>query len=139
MLRLLVVLGVVLAAGAGLPSLARQVLSSPLSVEQLTGGSFLVVDIRTPEEWRETGVLPDALLLTYTRPDQFLAALRPHLEPGRPVALICRTGNRTARAAREIGAQLDVPVIDVAGGMFRLMRAGYRPEAPRRDQGCAIC
>ncbi|MGY6703910.1 hypothetical protein [Roseinatronobacter sp.] len=33
----------------------------------------------------------------------------------------------------------DAPVIDVQGGMFGLMAAGYTPERPTRAQGCTIC
>ncbi len=107
--------------------------------EQIKSAPMLVVDIRQPHEWVETGVLPNALLLPFDSPDQFLADLAPHLEPGQPVALICRTGNRTARAAQIIAPELDVPVIDLGGGMFRLMGAGYAPERPSRAQGCTIC
>ncbi len=106
---------------------------------QLESADVLLVDIRRPEEWVQTGVLPNALLLTFESPAQFLEALAPHLKPDQPVALICRTGNRTARAASLIAPELDVPVIDLGGGMFRLMRAGYQPARPNRAQGCTIC
>lgn len=99
----------------------------------------LLVDIRRPEEWRATGVLPEALLLTYEGTDGFLAALAPHLAAGKPLALICRTGNRTSRAASELGQRLDVPVIDIAGGMLRLLAEGTTPSAPTRAQGCTTC
>ena len=100
---------------------------------------MLLVDIRQPHEWVETGVLPNAVLLTFDDPTSFLKALQPHLQPGQPVALICRTGNRTARAAQMIAPELAVPVIDVAGGIFRLMGAGYQPSPPTRAKGCMIC
>ncbi len=112
------------------------------TVEQIEAADVLLVDIRRPEEWVETGVLPGAVLLTYEHfdsPDAFLDALRPHMKPDQPIALICRTGSRTSRAAPALGARVDVPVIDFGGGMFRLMAGGYRPEPPTRDQGCAIC
>lgn len=116
-----------------------RVLHTALPAEALAETSALVVDIRQPQEWQETGVLPNALLLTFANPEQFLADLQPHLQPGQPVLLICRTGNRTARAASMIAPRLDVPVVDVQGGMFRLIAEGYTPEAPRAAQGCRIC
>lgn len=109
------------------------------SAAQIAGSPVLLVDIRRPEEWTETGVLPNALLITFESPAQFLRALAPHLQPGQPVALICRTGNRTARAAGILAPVLEQPVIDLAGGMVRLMAEGYRPERPTRAAGCAIC
>lgn len=121
------------------PSSAQQLFTAAPTSAQLEASEILVVDIRTPEEWIETGVLPDALLLTFDNPVQFLSQLEPHLQPGQPVALICRTGSRTARAAQLIAAELDQPVIDLAGGMFRLMRSGYSPQPPTRAQGCNLC
>lgn len=128
-----------LAACLALPALAQQIFTVAPTAQQITEAPVLLVDIRQPREWVETGVLPDALLLTFNDPDQFLADLAPHVQPGQPVALICRTGNRTARAAQIIAPALDVPVIDLAGGMFRLMDAGYQPARPSRAQGCTIC
>ncbi len=121
------------------PATAQQIHTAQPSAQQLQEAPVLLVDIRQPHEWVETGVLPNALLMPFDDPESFLAALRPHLQPGQPVALICRTGNRTGRAAQIIAAELDVPVVDVAGGMFRLMGAGYRPERPTSAQGCTIC
>lgn len=121
------------------PSHAERLLHTALPAEALATTSALVVDIRRPEEWVQTGVLPNALLLTFTDPDSFARALRPHLAPGQPVMLICRTGNRTAQATALLTPRLDAPVIDVRGGMVRLMSEGYRPAAPRAAQGCTIC
>lgn len=124
------------------PVAAQQVYTAQPSAQQLQEAPVLLVDIRRPEEWVETGVLPNAVLLTYEHfntPDEFLAALAPHMTPGQPVALICRTGSRTSRASRSVAERLNVPVIDVAGGMFRLMGNGYSPATPTRAQGCTIC
>ncbi|MCH8466149.1 MAG: rhodanese-like domain-containing protein [Roseinatronobacter sp.] len=121
------------------PLAAQQIYTAEPSAAQLQQAEILLVDIRQPHEWVETGVLPNALLLPFDSPAQFLDALAPHLQPGQPVALICRTGNRTAQAAQIIAPALDVPVIDLGGGMFRLLRAGYQPTRPTRAQGCTIC
>lgn len=93
---------------------------------------ILLVDIRTPEEWQQTGVIEGALLITYTGPDRFLQAVRPHLQPDQTLALVCRSGNRTSRAARQIAGLIDNPVLDVQGGMIRVVREGYVPVAAKR-------
>lgn len=134
-----IILAVLLLCLQAHPSSAQQIFTAAPTSTQLEESEVLVVDIRTPEEWIETGVLPDALLVTFDNPVQFLSQLKPHLKPGQPVALICRTGSRTARAAQLIAAELDQPVIDLAGGMFRLMRSGYVPHPPTRAQGCDLC
>ena len=133
---------ILLAVTLSQPVAAQQVYTAQPSAEQLQEAPVLLVDIRRPEEWVQTGVLPNAVLLTYEHfntPEEFLTALEPHITPGQPIALICRTGSRTSRATRAVSERLDVPVIDVAGGMFRLMGNGYRPATPTRAQGCTIC
>ncbi|MBK5926124.1 rhodanese-like domain-containing protein [Rhodobaculum claviforme] len=125
--------------GIALPALAEGPYLSAPSVAQLAAADVLLVDIRTPGEWRRDGVLPQALLVEYTGDDaRFLADLAPHLD-GRPVALVCRSGNRTAQAAAALAPALEVPVIDLAGGMNRLRAAGVQVSAPTRAQGCASC
>lgn len=136
-----VLLALIVSLGLGGPALAQQHFVAQPSATELQGADVLVVDIRRPEEWKQTGVLPNAHLLTYEHfdtPEAFLAALAPQLD-GRPVALICRTGNRTNIAARALAERLDQPVIDIQGGIMRLMSEGYQPNAPTRAQGCESC
>ncbi len=133
----------VAAAAAGF--LGRGAQAENLTLETLSGaelsgdGSILLVDIREPEEWQETGVVEGALLVTYADRDSFLSAVRPHLQDGQRLALICRSGNRTSRATRQIAAAVDFPVVDVAGGMRRVLSEGYAPVAPTPGMGCAVC
>jgi rhodanese-related sulfurtransferase len=64
-------------------------------------------DIRRPEEWRETGVVEGSRKLTFVdaggRPNpEFLPRLTAEVGKNDPVILICRTGNRTDKLAREL-------------------------------------
>lgn len=119
---------------------ATHYVSAP-SAAEIEAANVLLVDIRRPEEWQQTGVFPGALLMTYDGgdPEAFIEGLRQHLQPGQPVALICRTGNRTSRAAAQFAPLLEQPVVDLAGGMMRLLADGYAPARPTREQGCTIC
>ena len=128
-----------LLALAPLPLAAQQFFSAAPSAEELENAPVLLVDIRQPHEWVQTGVLPNALLIPFNDPASFQQALAPHLRPGQPVALICRSGNRTSRAGQILAQQLPVPVIDVQGGMLRLLAQGYTPAPPTREAGCTIC
>lgn len=65
----------------------------------------VVIDIRRPEEWRQTGVIEGSYLVTafdaQGRLTQDFGALFSKLaDPGQPVVLVCRTGNRTDILAR---------------------------------------
>ena len=145
--RIFIALGTATATVAALAIgfLGRGEAADNLTLAALSGAdlarddSVLLVDIREPEEWQDTGVIDGALLVTYADRDSFLAAVRPQLQEGQSLALICRSGNRTSRATRQIAAVVDIPVIDVAGGMRRVLSEGYRPVAPSRDMGCSVC
>lgn len=114
-------------------------LEAPSGSSLAADDSLLLVDIRTPEEWKQTGVVAGALLVTYSTPEAFLQAVTPHLKPGQRLGLICRSGNRTSRAAQQIAPLFQGDVVDIEGGMSRVLGQGYKPVKPSRAQGCQTC
>ena len=106
-------------------------LSLQSGAELAADDSTLLVDVRRPDEWADTGVVAGALLLTYEDAESFLAAIRPHLQEGQSVSLICRSGGRSSRAARQLAAaDPSLQFIDIAGGMMRLIDEGYQTVPP---------
>ncbi|MCU0884720.1 MAG: rhodanese-like domain-containing protein [Beijerinckiaceae bacterium] len=79
----------------------------------------ILVDIRRPEEWADTGVAEGAIRLDMTSPvfEARLAGLRAE-NPGKPIALICRTANRTRHVQEVLGRRGWTGIIDVRGGML---------------------
>lgn len=130
------------AAGIYVPKLGGP---ENLSLQALSGdllansNDILVVDIRSEDEWKQTGVIEGAHLITYGGSERFLATVKTLLAPGQKLALVCRSGNRTSRATREIAGQMDIDVIDISGGMLRIMDEGYKTVAPTKALGCASC
>jgi rhodanese-related sulfurtransferase len=66
-----------------------------------------IYDIRRAEEWRSTGVVEGSRKLTFVdaggRPNpQFLPRFTAEVGKDDPVVLICRTGSRTDKLAREL-------------------------------------
>lgn len=59
--------------------------------------TFVVLDIRTPKEFK-AGHIADAVLLDYYSP-KFDAGLKP-LDPYKTYLVYCRTGNRTGKAMK---------------------------------------
>lgn len=114
-------------------------LLSPSGASLAADDSLLLIDIRTPEEWKQTGVIDGALLVTYSTPEAFLTAVQPHLKPGQRLGLICRSGNRTSRASQQIAPLFKGAIVDVQGGMGRVLGQGYTPVKPTRAQGCQTC
>lgn len=87
--------------------------------EAANAGDIVLVDIRRPEEWRETGVGQGAHPLDMRRADfETELALLSGGDRDRPVALICARGVRSARMARRMAAAGFTRVIDVPEGML---------------------
>ena len=82
-------------------------------------GDILLVDIRRPDEWAETGVGEGAHPLDMRRSD-FVAALSRlrEADPARPVALICARGVRSSQLSAQLDAAEIGPLIDVPEGML---------------------
>lgn len=81
-------------------------------------GEIILIDIRRPEEWQETGLAESAVPLDMTQRDfvDKLIMLR-QLYPEKPLALICRTGNRTGHVTTLLAQQGFPGLIDVREGM----------------------
>ena len=91
---------------------------------RLAGKGVPVVDIRTPGEWKSSGVIAGSKLLTFfnekgeANPAQWLASAKGFAKPGQPVILICRSGNRTRTATQFLSEQAGyATVYNVTSGM----------------------
>ncbi len=85
-------------------------------------GEVLLVDVREDAEWA-AGRAPDAVHVPLADVPRELDALRARAD-GRPIAFICRTGRRSAQAAK-LAVDAGVPqVINVSGGMGAWVAAG---------------
>lgn len=83
-------------------------------------GKLRLIDIRTPAEWRETGVAPGAGRVDFYRgPDVLVPYLLREVKGDRnaPIALICRTGNRTTQAQKFLQGLGFTQVYNVKEGM----------------------
>ncbi|NOD92058.1 rhodanese-like domain-containing protein [Ruegeria sp. HKCCD4884] len=87
--------------------------------EQAREGHILLVDIRTPREWRASGVGEGATPLDMRRED-FIEVLSQLTDGNKsaPVALICARGVRSARLSNQLIAAGFANIIDVPEGML---------------------
>ncbi len=78
-----------------------------------------LLDIRTPKEWRETGVAQGAWPVSM-HDMKFTARLGVvrELAESRPIALICATGNRSGLVTRALRMAGHDDLIDVSEGML---------------------
>lgn len=113
------ILSVVRLMGPG-AAVAGEVMGAAEAHAKAQKGEITLVDVRTPEEWKQTGVAASAYTVTMHQPGpQLLKQLDEVLggDRSKPLAIICRTGNRTGSLAgplRQAGYQ---NVIDVSEGM----------------------
>jgi rhodanese-related sulfurtransferase len=98
-------------------------LPAPEAYARAADGELVIIDIRRSEEWRQTGVGAGVLRIPMIHPrgeagflEEVLAAAGGHKDA--PIALICRTGNRTTHLQRYLQAQGFTNVINIKEGMI---------------------
>ncbi len=86
---------------------------------EVLAGRMVLVDIRTPEEWRESGI-PDVATPADMRDPNFLRRLAEIRDaaPGAPIGLICATGGRSGYVAKYLTDQGVEGIVDVSAGMY---------------------
>ena len=121
-----------------------KVLSAPEALQAVRTGAVVLVDIRQPEEWKQTGVAEGARLIPMRHPGGGAGFVRDLLaaaqgDSNAPIALICRTGNRSGATARALSDAGFTHILDVAEGMAG---SGAGPGWIKRDlpmTRCPVC
>ena len=96
---------------------------SEYPTKELINSGIPIVDIRTPGEWRETGILKNAVPITFFKIDgsydahAFVNELNKKVDTKKPFALICHTGNRTSMVAPWLAKEFGYDVTNLKGGM----------------------
>lgn len=95
------------------------VISAQEAAQAVAAGEIVLIDIRTPDEWRESGVALGAWPIDMVSKD-FGSRLQALLkaEADRPIAIICATGGRTEFLQKIIAQNGLGVVIDVGEGMY---------------------
>jgi rhodanese-related sulfurtransferase len=117
MLRsLLVVLSLVITATL---AFAQSQIDAPTALALAKEGEILLVDIRRPSEWAETGVATVARPITMHE-EGFVQKLEAVIKanPGKKVALICAGGVRSHRMQGILSRMGVTEAIDVTEGMM---------------------
>jgi rhodanese-related sulfurtransferase len=105
------------------------------ALKVLVDDGVKIVDVRRPDEWRTTGVIPGSALLTAFdasgrfNPD-FPAAFEALVNRDEGVVLICQSGGRSTALARALSEQAGYTrIYNVAGGIAGWMEDG-NPTVP---------
>lgn len=89
-----------------------------------------IIDVRTPGEWASTGIIKGAYPIMFfdergeAKEAAFRAKLNKIIKKNEKFAIICRTGARTMAIAKMLDNDYDI--INLQGGMNKLMQDGYK-------------
>ena len=112
--------------------LLAEVTNLPVTIDFVKSNKIKIIDIRTQSEWREMGIIDNAYLLTFFDEEShynvkdFIAKLNKIVQKDEQFALICNTSSRTKLVSNLLGNKLDYNVINLIGGMDKLIKDGYR-------------
>ncbi|OIO59202.1 MAG: hypothetical protein AUJ55_03880 [Proteobacteria bacterium CG1_02_64_396] len=108
---------------AGIKTISVNDLNAMMSSDQPP----LLIDVRTPAEYN-AGHAPKAVLIPLSEVERAIPRIQ-KLAGERPIALICRSGNRSGQAAVILsGAKLTNEIVNVGGGTMAWQSAGYAVE-----------
>jgi rhodanese-related sulfurtransferase len=109
---------------AGLATAQRTATGTIMSVAdahaKALAGEVVLVDIRTPEEWKNTGVPASAHAVTmHQQGPAFIAGLKAAMggDTTKPLAIICNSGNRTSNIYADLQRAGFPNLINVAEGV----------------------
>ena len=106
-------------------------------LQQLMDDKVVVIDVRTPGEWEQTGIVPGSHAIMFfdekrrADPQLWMQQVSQLIAPDQAVAIICRSGNRSFTVGRYLMAQHGFrQVYNVEGGIKAWKKAGYATVAP---------
>lgn len=111
-----------LLSAAAMPQPNDGIISAEEALAMARTGRVILIDIRTPDEWRQTGVPAGAQRANASDPQGPAAFLQNILDivgdqRAQPIAIICRTGNRTTKARAYLMSKGFTEVYNVKEGV----------------------
>ncbi|MEN8303660.1 MAG: rhodanese-like domain-containing protein [Campylobacterota bacterium] len=92
--------------------------------QKIIDSKIPIVDIRTPGEWKETGIVKNSIPIMFFNEqggydvNAFLTELNAKVDTTKQFALICRTGSRTMIIADFLSKQLHYNVVNIRDGII---------------------
>lgn len=122
------ILFVLLLLATSLTAELTQVWATPEFAEK----NIKIIDIRTPEEWKQTGIIKDSYTIMFFDEKgnfsvkDFLTALDKVVKKDEQFALVCRVGSRTGMVSEFLSEKLGYNVINLKGGIMKMIHDGYK-------------
>ena len=97
----------------------------------------VLIDVRTPKEWRQTGIVEGSIPIMFfdekrkPHAQEWMNQAAPYLESQREIILICRSGNRSKIIANYLIQQHGhARIYNVKPGIRQWLRLGHKTIAP---------
>ncbi|MDD5359708.1 MAG: rhodanese-like domain-containing protein [Sulfurovaceae bacterium] len=126
----------ILLALLAIMALANADVTNVVASKAFLGKNIKIIDVRTPGEWASTGIIKGSYPVMFfdergeAKEAAFRAKLNKIIKKNEKFAIICRTGARTTAIAKILDNDYDI--INLQGGMVRLMQEGYKPVPYKR-------
>ncbi|CAA6799991.1 MAG: Unknown protein [uncultured Sulfurovum sp.] len=114
--------------------LLAEVTNLDVTPEFINEKKIKIIDIRTQSEWKEMGVISGAHLITFFAENNkyngefFLKELDAVIEKDEQFAIISNSSSRTKLVSNFLGHKHEYNVINLVGGMSKLLEDGYEVE-----------
>jgi rhodanese-related sulfurtransferase len=99
---------------------------------QFVDTKMKIIDIRTPAEWKETGIIKGSYTIMFFDEkgnfnlELFLKQLDMVVKKDEPFALVCRVGSRTGMVSEFLSERLGYKVTNLKGGIMKMIYEGYK-------------
>ena len=114
----LLVAGLTLSAASSMAIAGNPTMTAPEALKEAKEKKVVLIDVRHPMEWKETGIAVDAVPISMHQ-GGFLAKLDKAIggDKNKKIAVICATGARSAYIQKELLKRGYPNVVSVAEGM----------------------
>jgi len=125
-----ILLGLVLLSS----TILAKITNVEISREYIEKSKIKIIDIRTQSEWEKMGVIKGAYLITFfpeageCNPKLFMQELNRVVDKDEQFALISNTASRTKLVSNFLGKKNNYNVVNLVGGMKKLIKDGYKVE-----------
>ena len=105
-------------------------------INKLMNNNVRIVDIRTSDEWRQTGIVPNSVLLTFFEKDgsynyeTWYRKLGYLIDINKPFILICRSGRRTKLVSKMLNNHLDMTIYNAENGINSWLKSNLNTVQP---------
>ena len=105
-------------------------------IKKLIKNNVPIVDIRTSDEWNQTGVIPNSILLTFFKKngtynfETWHKELSYVIDTNKPYVLICRSGRRTKIVSEMIDKKIDKLVYNASFGINSWLQSNLKVVKP---------